>query len=104
VVRDEHADSPFLQEPDDLLDVEHGDRIDAGERLVQQDEARVRRESARDSTRRRSPPDSAIAGLARRWPMCRSSRSPSRRPFDLLALHALQLQHRLDVLRDGELA
>src|SRR5689334_12448370 len=48
VVGDEHADAALLQEPDDFLDVEHRDRIDPGERLVEQDEARARRQRARD--------------------------------------------------------
>ena len=38
VVGDEHADPPLLQVEDDLLDVGDGDRVDAGERLVEQDE------------------------------------------------------------------
>ena len=33
---------------DDALDLDHGDRVDAGERLVQQDEARLRRQRPRD--------------------------------------------------------
>src|SRR6185437_3277002 len=36
VIGDHHADFAFLQEADDLLYVEHRDRIDAGERLVEQ--------------------------------------------------------------------
>src|SRR5258705_12194515 len=48
VVGDEDADAALLEEADDLLDVEHRDRVDAGERLVEQDEARVRGERARD--------------------------------------------------------
>src|SRR5690242_8616256 len=48
VVRDENADAAFLQKADDFLNIEHGDRIDAGERFVEEDEARARRERARD--------------------------------------------------------
>src|SRR5262249_18516898 len=48
VVRDEDSDSPFLEKADDLLYVEDGDRVHAGERLVQQYEAGARRERARD--------------------------------------------------------
>ena len=40
VVRDQDADTPFLQVKDDLLDVADRDRIDARERLVEQDEFR----------------------------------------------------------------
>src|SRR6187551_2330472 len=34
VVRDEHADAAVLEVEDDLLNVAHRDRIDAGERLI----------------------------------------------------------------------
>ena len=51
VVGDQHADAALLQEADDALDVEHRDRVDAGERLVEQDEARARGERARDLAR-----------------------------------------------------
>ena len=47
MISDEDADSAFLEETDDFLDVEHGNRVDPGERLVEQDEARAGRQSAR---------------------------------------------------------
>jgi len=48
VVGDQHADAALFQEPDDFLDVEHGDRINARKRFVEEDEARSRRQRARD--------------------------------------------------------
>jgi hypothetical protein len=48
VVGDQHADAALLEKADDLLDIEHGDRIDAGERLVEQDETRIGRQRAGD--------------------------------------------------------
>src|SRR5207237_3458704 len=48
MVRYEHADAALLEEPNDSLDVEHRDRVDAGERLVEQDEGRARAERACD--------------------------------------------------------
>src|SRR5262245_12937590 len=36
----EDADAALLEEPNDALDVEHRDRVDAGERLVEQDKRR----------------------------------------------------------------
>src|SRR5688572_21370001 len=48
VVGDQDPDAALLEVADDLLDVEHGDRIHARERLVQEDEARARRERACD--------------------------------------------------------
>src|SRR3954470_21712685 len=38
VVGNEHADAALLEEADDFLDVQHRDRIDPRERLVEQDE------------------------------------------------------------------
>ena len=48
VVGDQHADAARLEEADDALDLDHRDRVDAGERLVEQDEARLRGQRARD--------------------------------------------------------
>src|SRR5258708_33175198 len=41
MIRYERADAALLEEPNDALDVEHRDRVDAGERLVEQDEGRL---------------------------------------------------------------
>src|SRR5258708_36590168 len=41
MIRYEHADAALLEEPNDALDVEHRDRVDAGERLGEQDEGRL---------------------------------------------------------------
>src|SRR4030095_2425418 len=38
VIGDQHADAALLEKTDDPLDLDHGDRVDARERLVQQDE------------------------------------------------------------------
>src|SRR5688572_12828876 len=48
VVREQDPDSPLAEPEDDLLDVAHGDRVDSAERLVEEDQARVRDEGARD--------------------------------------------------------
>ena len=40
MVGDEDAYAALFQEADDLLDVEHGNRVDAGEWLIEQDEPR----------------------------------------------------------------
>src|SRR5688572_1641806 len=48
VIGDQYADAARLEKADDLLDVQHDDRIDPRERLVEQDEARLGRERARD--------------------------------------------------------
>ena len=48
VIADQHADAAVAEAGDDGLDVVHGDRIDAGERLVQHHELRLRHERPRD--------------------------------------------------------
>src|SRR5512134_4087297 len=48
VIGDQDTDPARLEEPDDLLDIEHRDRVHPGEGLVEQDEARARGERARD--------------------------------------------------------
>src|SRR5690606_41136614 len=44
VVGDQHADAPVAQVFDNALNVDHRDRVDAGEGLIQQHEARFRRQ------------------------------------------------------------
>ena len=48
MVRDQHADAAVGEVPGDALDVVHRERVDAGKRLVEQDEGRIGRERARD--------------------------------------------------------
>ncbi len=48
VIGDQHADPAILQMLHQIADVVDGDRIDAGERLVEQDVGRMRGEGARD--------------------------------------------------------
>ena len=38
VIGDEQPDTPLFQVKDDLLDVSHRDRVDAGERLIEEHE------------------------------------------------------------------
>src|SRR5690349_3697847 len=104
MVRYEHADAALLQEPNDALDVEHRDRIDAGERLIQQDERRLRAERAGDfqsaplATGERERRVLAQVGDVQVFQELRETR------FNLLARHALQLEDRLHVLFDGQAA
>src|SRR5204862_2920021 len=48
VVGDQYADAAVSQAGDDGLDIVYGDRVHAGERLVQEHELRVGHEGARD--------------------------------------------------------
>ena len=45
------------QVPHEMLNVAHGDGIDAGEGLVEENEARLARQRPCDLARRRSPPE-----------------------------------------------
>ena len=59
VVSNQNSDAAGLQIGNNLLQIQHGDRVNARKRLVQQDERRVNAQARAISTRRRSPPDSA---------------------------------------------
>src|SRR3989344_1396184 len=48
VIGDEHTDAAGLEEADDALDLDDRDRVDPGEGLVKQDEARLRGQGAGD--------------------------------------------------------
>ena len=48
MVGHQDAETTLFQKPHDALDLEHGDGIDAGERFVEQDEARSRCECTRN--------------------------------------------------------
>mmetsp|Transcript_6384 Transcript_6384/g.26028 ORF Transcript_6384/g.26028 Transcript_6384/m.26028 type:complete len:371 (+) Transcript_6384:3-1115(+) len=110
VVRDQHADAARLQEADDALDLQHRDRVDARERLVQQDEARLRGQGPGDldpaaftaGQRRRRAVAQALDGqvvqqATQQFIDARLAQGPA-------ALVHLQLQHRADVLLDRQLA
>src|SRR5687768_2878208 len=42
MIGDEHADVAFLEKPDNLLDIQHGNRVHTRERFIQEDKARQR--------------------------------------------------------------
>src|SRR5882672_1678395 len=48
MVGNQHADTARLENPDNFLDVQDGDGVDPRERLVEQDETRLGRQSAGD--------------------------------------------------------
>jgi hypothetical protein len=106
----EHADAARTQEADDALDLQHRDRVDAGEGLVQQDEARLGGQRARDlhapplaagQRRGRRVGELLDAQLAQQLAQQRvDARLGQRSPVGV----ALQLQHGADVLLHIELA
>ena len=48
MVGDQYADAAVLEVADDALDVVHGDRVDPGEGLIQQNKIRIRGQASRD--------------------------------------------------------
>ena len=48
MVGNQHANAATLEEIDDALNFDHGDRVDAGKRFVEQDKARLGRQGARN--------------------------------------------------------
>ena len=99
-----------LQEADDALDLDHRDRVDAGKRLVQQDEARLRGQRARDlhapplaarQRRRRRVAQLLDAQVVQQAVSSSSIARPRQRPA--VGVH-LQLEHGADVLLHGQLA
>src|SRR5713101_8453121 len=104
VVRDEDADAAFLEKADDFLNVEYRYRVDAREGLVEQYEARTRRER---------PSDLDAAALAARQRQrgglsqmrdVEIAQQPGKAGFDFLLGKLLQFQHRTDVFFDAQLA
>ena len=104
VVGDQHTDAAVLEKADDFLDVQHGDRIDPREGLVEQDEFGVGGQRARDLD---------AAPFAARQRQRRIGRQPRNAQLveqldqallDLRFGQALQFQHRAYVLGHGELA
>src|SRR5213593_1488751 len=100
MVRDEDADTAFLEKADDFLNVEYCDRVDASEGFIEQYEARARRER---------PGDFDAATLAARQgqrgrlsQMCdvEITQQPGEAGLDFLLEKFLQLQHGTDVLLD----
>src|SRR5262249_28431163 len=104
VVRDEDPDTAFLEESDDLLYVEHRDRVDAGEGLVEEYEAGTRRERAGDLD---APALAAREGQRGGLPQVGDvevAQQAGKTGLDLFLGKALQLEHRPYVLLDSELA
>ncbi len=48
VVGNQHTNTARLEKADDLLDVDHRNRVDTGKRLIQQDQFGLRRQRTRD--------------------------------------------------------
>src|SRR3954471_18593772 len=104
VVRDQHADAALGQVPDEVLDVADGDRVDAGEGLVEQHEGRIAGERPGDLA---AAPLAARQGDRRRRAQPRNVELLEQRielALALLAVRLDDLEHAPDVVLDVEAA
>src|SRR3989442_6510179 len=100
MIRYDHADAALLEEPNDAMDVEHRDRVDRGEGLVEQDEGRLGAERAGDFY---PPPLTSRQRERRVLAQVRDVevfQELGEARLDLFAREALQLEDRLHVLLD----
>ena len=104
MVGDQHADAALFEETDDLLNVEYGDRVDAGKRLVEQDKARIGRQGAGDFD---TPPLAAGKRRGRTVADMADMQLLDQLPgsaFDFLGRVILQFEYRADVFGHRQLA
>src|SRR5689334_3625316 len=104
MVSDQHADATLGKLADDALDIEHRQRIDTGEGLIEQHETRLCGQRARDlhaaplaarerkSERLADVPDAQLLQELLETLLARA------------ALHLTRLENRHDVVLDGQLA
>src|ERR1035437_6140985 len=103
VGRDEHADLGGREVPDHLLKVEHGNRVDAGERFVQEHEARRQGEGAGDLE---SAPFASRERVGHRVGEVRELEAVEKAPRGLFArrpFSGTRLEDREQVLEGGHL-
>ena len=103
MVGNHDADVAFFQETDDLLDVEHRDRVDTRKRLVEQYEPWSGRQGAGDFD---SPPLAAGQADGGRVAKMRDRQVFEERVEaigDLVAIDSLKLEDGLDILGHGKL-
>src|SRR3954468_8851113 len=102
VVGDEHADAALLEEADDALDVEDRDRIDAGKRLVKEDERGLGAEGARDLQAPALTARERNGGVLAQVRDVQVLEQLGEARLDRVGLQVLQLEDRLHVLLDGK--
>ena len=104
MVGDQDTDFAILEEADDFLDIEYGDRVHAGKRFVQQNEPRLRGESAGDldaaALASRQADRRAVAQVRDVQVVQQRVESFA----DLVLLKLAQFPYRANVLRYSELA
>src|SRR5262245_22647295 len=102
MIRDDYADTARFEEPDDLLDVEHGNRIHASEGLIEQDEARLRGKGARDLHAPPLPARQADREAGAQMGDVEVAQEIVEPFADDVGVAVVQLQHRLHVFLDRQ--
>src|SRR2546421_2122962 len=104
VIADEDAEPPLAQFPDQPLQLVHGDGVDAGEGLVEEEEARLGEQRPRDLRPTPLPSRELLAqrvGHAEQVELLQHVVGPAAR---FVAVHAVALEDEEQVLPDGQLA
>ena len=76
MISDQHAETMTFELDDQLLDFGNGNRVNARQWFIKQEECRPGGEGACDLNPRRSPPE-RVSALACRWAMLNSVNSSS---------------------------
>ena len=104
VIGDEHADTAIFQKLDDFLNVDHRDRIDARERLIEQNKPRLYRERACNLDASPLSARQADRGAVAQVRNVQIVQQGVAFGFDFLRCQIAQFEHRLNIFGDGELA
>src|SRR6185295_18754082 len=104
VVGDQHADAALLEIADDALDVEHGDGVDARERLVEQDESGLGPQRARNFEAPTLAAGERQGGVLAQVGNAQLTEQLGQALLDLRRREPLQLEHRLHVFLHRKLA
>src|SRR5579859_5061175 len=103
VVGDQNADLALAQKPDDLLDVQDRDWVDPGERLIEQDEARLGGERARNFDAAPFAARQADRGAVAQMRDVQVMQQGIELGIDIVLFQLAQFQNGANIFRDGEL-
>lgn len=100
VVRNEHPDTPVLEEPYDFLDIQHGNGVDTRKRLIEQDKSRLGRQCTCDFSAAPLAPGEADRGAVTQMPDVEFMQQGIQLVRDFLGILVVELQNGLHVLGD----
>ncbi len=104
VVGNQYTDPAFLEKADDLLDVEHGDRIYASEGFVKQNETWPGGQRTCDLDSSPLPTRKRSCGVQAEVTDVQLFEQAFRSSFNFVRRQRLQFEHGLDVFADRQLA